>query len=130
MTVTLLGPRWTGERLRLKRPAELGLRHTDIVGWSDFYGGGPCQVNVAAAASGGESGYLVWGGTLGLRVVPGDVEEVDKRMGESLVARSLLWIRDASLLPVTVRQVVEVGPARPIADRAPPESLEAVGAGA
>jgi hypothetical protein len=108
MSVTLHGPRWTGERLRLGRPGDHGLPHSDVVGWSDFYGGGPCQVHVACASSGSESGYLVWGGTLGLRVLPADLPEVDRQLGDVLESRSVLWVRDVSALPAVVRQVVEV----------------------
>lgn len=108
MSVTLFGPRWTGDRLSLRRPSELGLAHGDLVGWSDFYGGGPCQVNVACASDGVESGYLVWGGTLGLRVVPEHLVEVDRQLGDVLESRSVLWIKDPEDLPAEVRQVVEV----------------------
>ena len=108
MSVTLLGPRWTGDRVSLRHPSELGLDHGDLVGWSDFYGGGPCQVNVACAMNGVESGYLVWGGTLGLRVVPEHIVDVDRQLGDVLESRSVLWIKDAGDLPDEVRQVVEV----------------------
>ena len=110
MSVTLLGPRWTGKRLCLLRPSELELDHGDLVGWSDFYGGGPCQVNVACASDGRNSGYLVWGGTLGLRVVPEHVVDVDRQLGDVLESRSVVWIKDAANLPEEVRRVVEVTP--------------------
>ena len=110
MSVTLLGPRWTGNRLSLRRPSELGLEHGDLVGWSDFYGGGPCQVNVASASDGRHSGYLVWGGTLGLRVVPEHLAEVDRQLVDVLESRAVLWVKDVNTLPPEVRQVVEVAP--------------------
>ncbi|HEX7002706.1 MAG TPA: hypothetical protein VF168_00775 [Trueperaceae bacterium] len=110
MSVTLLGPRWTGKRLSLLRPSELGLDHGDLVGWSDFYGGGPCHVNVACASDGRNSGYLVWGGTLGLRLVPEHVVEIDRQLGDILDSRSVLWVKDAANLPPEVRQVVEIRP--------------------
>ncbi|MEX2536263.1 MAG: hypothetical protein WD273_11775 [Trueperaceae bacterium] len=106
MSVTLLGPRWTGDRLRLGRPSELGLAHGDLVGWSDFYGGGPCQIHVACASNGRDSGYLVWGGTLGLRVVPEHLTVVDRQLGDLLEARSVLWIKEPGVLPAEVRKVV------------------------
>lgn len=110
MSVTLLGPRWEGDRLHLERASELGLEHSDLVGWSDFYGGGPCKVQVACAAKGRESGYLIWGGTLGLRVVPGELQEVDRQLGDVLEARAVLWVdlEDVGVLPAAVRRVVEV----------------------
>jgi hypothetical protein len=108
MSVTLLGPRWSGDRLCLAGAGELGLPHGDLVGWSDFYGGGPCQIQVARATDGRETGYLVWGGTLGLRVVPHDLAEVDRQLGDVLESRAVLWIKDSGLLPVEVRDVVEV----------------------
>jgi hypothetical protein len=108
MSVNLLGARWSGDRLRLERPGEFGLPGGDLVGWSDFYGGGPCPVQVACASDGRRSGYLVWGGTLGLRVVPCDLMEVDRQLGDVLESRSVVWIEDAQLLPQEVRSVVEV----------------------
>ena len=108
MSVTLFGPRWTGDRLSLRRPSELGLAHGDLVGWSDFYGGGPCQVNVACASDGHKSGYLVWGGTLGLRVVPEHLADVDRQLGDVLESRSVVWIEDVETLPTEVKQIVEV----------------------
>jgi hypothetical protein len=118
MAVTLLGPRWSGDRLRLERPGEFGLPRGDLVGWSDFYGGGPCRVQVACAANGSDTGYLVWGGTLGLRVVPHDLDQVDRQLGDVLESRSVLWIKDVGALPTEVREVVEVtAAAQPGADR-------------
>jgi hypothetical protein len=108
MSVTLHSPRWTGRRLRLQRPAEQGLAHSDLVGWSDFYGGGPCEVHVARASTGSDSGYLVWGGTLGLRVLPAELGEVDRQLGDVLEQRSVLWIRDVEDLPQEVRAVVDI----------------------
>ncbi|MEX2540320.1 MAG: hypothetical protein WD314_00870 [Trueperaceae bacterium] len=108
MSVTLLGPRWSGDRLHVERPRELGLPYSDLVGWSDFYGGGPCPVQVACASNGRETGYLVWGGTLGLRVVPHDLTSVDRQLGDVLEPRSVMWIKDVEALPAQVRQVVEV----------------------
>lgn len=107
LAVTLLGPRWSGERLSLDAPEELGLPRGDIIGWSDFYGGGPCEVQVARATSGQEAGYLVWGGTLGLRIVPPELREVERRQGDLFEMRTVLWVKDPLLLPAHVRAVVE-----------------------
>jgi hypothetical protein len=109
MSVTCLGPQWTGRSLRLQRPDRLGLRETDLIGWSDFYAGSACDVHVARATDGERSGWLVWGGTLGLRSVPpelvdGDVEAVRDGGWD---ARAVLWVDDAALLPEDVRAVVD-----------------------
>lgn len=107
MSATLLGPRWTGMRLRLERPEDLGLEHGDLVGWSDFYGGGPCTVNVAYATNGKRNGYLVWGGNLGLRALPGHLGHADRSLGDVLQPLSILWIDDVSMLPAEVQEAVE-----------------------
>lgn len=109
MSVTCLGPQWTGRRLRLRYPDRLGLRESDLIGWSDFYTGSVCDVHVARATDGEHSGWLVWGGTLGLRSVPSELAEGDVealRQGR-WDARPVLWLDDASLLPEDVRAVVE-----------------------
>lgn len=125
MSVTLLGPRWSGDRLRIENPGQVGLQYSDLIGWSDFYGGGPCPVQVACASSGRESGYLVWGGTLGLRVVPDHLAVVDRQLGDVLESRSLMWIKDVRSLPAAVRQVVEV-PGELAPRRVPGERSEGV----
>ena len=109
MSVTRLGPQWTGRRLRLSRPDRVGLRESDLIGWSDFYAGSACDVHVARATDGEHSGWLVWGGTLGLRSVPPDLADGDVeglRQGR-WDAHPVLWLDDASMLPEDVRAVVE-----------------------
>ena len=122
MTVTLHGPRWTGERLRVMNPGLLGLEHGDLVGWSDFYGGGPCPVQVAYATDGRHAGYLVWGGTLGLRAVPPHLDRVGREHADDLEARALLWIDDPGMLPAEVR--VAVGATRGVSRSGTPGSLQ------
>jgi hypothetical protein len=111
MSVTRLGPQWTGGRLRLTDPQRLGLRHGDIVGWSDFYSGVPADVHVARAAEGQRSGWLVWGGTLGLRSVPADLEDLSVVRSRWWDARPVLWVDDPAQFPEEVRAVVEPEPA-------------------
>ncbi|HKI58430.1 MAG TPA: hypothetical protein VKA00_04305 [Trueperaceae bacterium] len=106
MSVTRLGPQWTGRRLRLREPERVGLHEADIIGWSDFYAGSACEVHVALATDGARSGWLVWGGTLGLRAVPAELDDVEAVRGGSWDARPLLWVEDPSLFPEDVRAVV------------------------
>ena len=106
MSVTCQGPQWSGRRLRLQQPGRVGLRESELVGWSDFYTGTACDVHVARASDGEHSGWLVWGGTLGLRAVPVGVEDVEALRGGEWEARPLLWLDDPALLPDEVRAVV------------------------
>lgn len=104
MSVTRLGPEWTGRRLRLRDPARLGLANPELIGWSDFYAGSACDLHVARATDGTRQGWLVWGGTLGLRAVPCEGDAEDRARWEG---RPLLWIEDPAVLPEDVRRVVD-----------------------
>jgi len=118
MSVTRLGPQWTGRRLRLRDPQRVGLREADIIGWSDFYAGSACDVHVARATDGEHSGWLVWGGTLGIRAVPSELDDADAVRRGEWDARPLLWVDDPSLFPADVRDVVTAdGATRVAADR-------------
>lgn len=109
MSVTRLGPQWTGRRLRLHEPGRVGLQESDLIGWSDFYSGSACDVHVARATDGERSGWLVWGGTLGLRAVPAGIDDPDLVRREEWDARPLLWVDDPTLFPDEVRAVVTGG---------------------
>lgn len=106
ISVTRLGPQWTGRRLRLRDPQRLGLREADVIGWSDFYAGSACDVHVVRASDGEHSGWLVWGGTLGLRAVPAEIQDEEAVRRGEWDARPLLWVEDPSLFPDDVRAVV------------------------
>ena len=109
MSVTQLGPEWRGRRLSLREPARLGLREPDLVGWSDFYTGSACDVHVAYASDGQRSGWLVWGGTLGLRSLPSAVDDPGTVRDGSWEERPLLWVEDPAVFPDEVRAVVAGG---------------------
>ncbi len=102
-----LGPVWKGARLRLERPDEVGLRFPVLIGWSDFYGGTPANVAVAWATDGERSGWVVWGGSQGLRAVPeGDVAAAEVTASATFDERPLLWLGDARMLPAEVAAIV------------------------
>ena len=102
-----LGPVWKGARLRLERPDELGLRFPVLIGWSDFYGGTPAQVAVAWASDGERSGWVVWGGSQGLRAVPESEESAaEVTAAAAFDERPLVWLDDPRMLPPEVAAVV------------------------
>lgn len=105
MSATLFGKRWSGERLTLTGHAELGLEGPDLIGWSDFYGGGPSKIHVAYASSGSRAGFLVWGGNLGLRVLPAGASFAPGAR-DDLPALPLLWLPDPGHLPAQVRAAI------------------------
>ena len=109
-----LGPVWKGARLRLERPDELGLRFPVLIGWSDFYGGTPAPVAVAWASDGERSGWVVWGGSQGLRAVPESDEAAAEVMASATFEeRPLMWIGDVRMLPDEVASVVARDDDRP-----------------
>lgn len=117
-----LGPVWKGARLRLERPDELGLRFPVLIGWSDFYGGTPAPVAVAWASDGERSGWVVWGGSQGLRAVPeGDEAAAEAMASATFEERPLMWIGDVRMLPAEVASIAargDEGP-RPAAEARP-----------
>lgn len=101
------GPVWKGARLQLERSDELGLRFPVLIGWSDFYGGTAAPVAVAWASDGERSGWVVWGGSQGLRAVPeGDEAAADAIAAATFEERPLVWITDPRMLPAEVAAVV------------------------
>lgn len=114
------GPVWKGARLRLERADEVGLRFPVLIGWSDFYGGTPAPVSVAWASDGERSGWVVWGGSQGLRAVPeGDDAAAAAIASATFEERPLVWISDAGMLPTEVAAVVAGDGARAGARPAP-----------
>lgn len=120
-----LGPAWQGPVLRLRDAEALGLRFPFVIGWSDFYGGTAAPVTVARATDGKRTGWLVWGGSQGLRALDdaadvgvGAVVGGEPRGAGTCPAafdeRPILWLSDVALLPEDVAAVVAPvkGPAR------------------
>ena len=125
-TFERLGPEWEGERLSLPfwdwKDSEL--RTLEVVGWDGLFATGhPCAIHVARVRwlpqRGGETGqvssgpsepvtgYLVWGGNSGVRIM--DPEAEPQPGAEHLppgVGQPLLWIEDVDELPTEVRLVV------------------------
>ena len=103
-----LGPVWQGPSLTLSRHEAIGLRFETLIGWSDFYGGSPAPVSVARATDGERTGWVVWGGSQGLRAVAaGALEGASDAVVETAAAsaydeRPLLWLAEPSMLPEDV----------------------------
>ena len=113
-----LGSIWKGARLRLEHPDEIGLRFPVLIGWSDFYGGTQAPVAVAWASDGERSGWVVWGGSQGLRAVPeGDEAAAEAMASATFEERPLVWIGDVRRLPAEVAAVVGRDDDRPAAAR-------------
>ena len=96
--IELLGPRWTARRVRLLEACS-GTPAADVIGWTDYYGGGPCEVYVAYARTRDREGLLVWGGSLGVRLVPHHLPDEalhDER--QFLASHPMLWLPDDYLL--------------------------------
>jgi hypothetical protein len=104
-----LGPVWKGPALRLQRSDALGLRYPVVIGWSDFYGGTPAPVGVARATDGEQSGWVVWGGSQGLRAVACEEGDEGAFATAAFEERPLLWVPDVTLLPAHVAAVVGAG---------------------
>lgn len=126
-----LGPLWQGPELRLARPDAVGLRFPTVIGWSDFYGGTAAGVSVAWATDGTRTGYVVWGGTQGLRAVAEGEAPADDATGRGTFdERPLLWIDEAAVLPAEVVAVVGAGcPSEAEAARADQPGAGRAGAG-
>lgn len=106
LSLTQLGPVWSGPRLALRDPARLGLAHGDVVGWSDFYAGCACDVKVARATDGTREGWLIWGGTLGVRILPSEAAADEAVAGGHAEEAPVLWVDDLEVLPRDVAEVV------------------------
>jgi len=116
---TELSPTWTGERVIIPFGPEM--RRLEVVGWTDLFTGRPCPVHVARVRwlpherpdiSGGPAepleGVLVWGGNSGVRVLDDEVEPVEG-VNDHLPpgwGRPVVWIEDATDLPLEVRDVL------------------------
>lgn len=106
VNLTQLGPVWRGDSLRLRDPERFGLRYAKLVGWSDFYAGSQAPLAVARATDGDRSGWVIWGGTLGVRAVPDDMEETQALAHGYCDERPLIWVDDVEVFPIDVAGVV------------------------
>jgi len=144
-----LSQEWTGDCLTL--PFGPDGEALEVVGWTDLFCGRPCAVHVVKARwvpherpdiSGSPTspvtGYLVYGGNSGVRILSDDMEPVagvDDHLPRGY-GRPIVWVDLGNVadLPADVRQVVETGPvdylARAKADLAALERGEPVDLGA
>jgi len=117
-----LSPEWTGDSVVL--PFGPDGEALEMAGWTDLFGGRPCAVHVVKARwlpherpdiSGGPTspttGYLVYGGNSGVRILSDDVEPtpgVDDHLPRGY-GRPIVWVDldNVADLPANVRQVVE-----------------------
>jgi hypothetical protein len=107
MTFEVIGEVWRGESLTLPFGPD-GEEH-QVVGWCSLFGGSTCPVSVAQVRlTSGETGFLVWGGDWGVRVLD---DSVFPAPGEERLPRGwgmpIIWVADPNDLPPDVRAVVE-----------------------
>jgi len=115
---------WRGESLDLPFGEGEERKVLTVVGWTDLFGGRPCEVKVtkvrwlpypeeARQALGGpaepQEGYLVWGGNAGVRILDEEAEPipgVDDHLPRGY-GWPIIWVEDIEDLPSEVREVVE-----------------------
>jgi hypothetical protein len=96
--IELLGQRWSSQRVSLLE-ASSGTPKADVIGWTDYYGGGPCEVHVAYACTRDREGLLVWGDSLGVRLVPHRLlAEALHDEQHFLASHPILWLPDDHVL--------------------------------
>jgi hypothetical protein len=108
-TFERLGPEWVGDSLILPFGPE-GTEY-EVVGWTDLFGGSPCQVHVVRVRHipRGEEGYLVYGGNSGVRILDDEADPipgVDDHLPRGY-GMPIIWVEDVGDLPPDVRAVVE-----------------------
>lgn len=95
-------PEWQGESLML--PFGEQRERRKVEGWTDLITanpypdvvrGCPTTIHVVRARSGGDVGYLVYGGNSGVRIG-----------GRNGWGRPILWVEDENDLPATVREAL------------------------
>jgi len=119
-----LSPTWKGETLELPFGEGEERKVLTVIGWTDLFGGSPCEVKVAKVrwlpypdearqVLGGPAepqvGFLVWGGNAGVRILDEEAEPipfVDDHLPRGY-GRPIVWVEDVGDLPPEVREVVE-----------------------
>lgn len=102
-----LGEEWTGDAIRVG-VGDGGRKVRKVVGWSDLYGGSPCDIRVVKVRTQeGDIGYLVHGGNSGVRVlgkeyapIPGVDDHLPRGYG-----MPFLFIEERNLADIKSREV-------------------------
>lgn len=108
---TMLSPVWQGEHLVIPFGEDEERKDNTVVGWTDLFFGSRCPLRVVRVQTNEQApreGYLVYGGSNGIRVLdehvpltPGIDDHLPRGYG-----RPILWIEDLEALPEEVRTVV------------------------
>ena len=108
-TFETLSPIWTGEKIRLPFGEPPKVKRLEVVGWSDLFFGQACPVNVAKVRAGSITGWLVYGGNSGVRILsnqakptPGVDDHLPRGFGQPMI-----WLTDSRDLPRGVRKAVD-----------------------
>lgn len=106
-----LSPTWQGEQLVIPFGEDEEREDHTVVGWTDLFFGSRCPLRVVRVRTNEQTlreGYLVYGGSNGIRVLDEHVPPTPG-MDDHLLrgyGRPILWIEDLEHLPEEVRTVV------------------------
>src|SRR3972149_1140980 len=96
-TFELLSPTWTGDKIRLPFGESPNVKRLDVVGWTDLFNGQACLVHAAKVRAGNSTGYLVWGGNSGVRILDRNAP-VTSGVNDHLprgFGRAVIWLAGA-----------------------------------
>jgi hypothetical protein len=105
-TFELLSPIWKGKSVLIPFGSPPNTRRLKVVGWTDLYGGMPCQIKIAKVRIGEKIGWLIWGGNAGVRILDSRAEDWSESHLPRGYGMPVVWVEDCNDLPANVRRIV------------------------